>query len=765
MNLLTRTPSRFIPSSILIFALTLSGCGGGGGSSKTPDPTPSSSAVSASSIVSSSAVTSSAVTSSAVTSSAVTSSSVASTSSAISTSSVVSSSSSSAIPVSTTYNVNVNVPASLISQGVVSTWQQKLSQFFVPAAYADTPSDLAADNFAVVVVDLAGNVLERITLKPSDISKNPDGTWSIRVPGNPRLDCLIVADITKPIVLPVAGNINQSGLVFAPTTEENLDVGIASTAAFKTFIDELGGTGTFESLNIDPKDAAQVQVLQDLVDNIQENIENQTFTGFSTVEAAVTSIKTIVTDVVKQEVLNIKNPTQSTLVSAIQSEGGLHWYESDDDDDGSRKIYHGSLIGSDPMKKYVFNGAEFKEDLDEENRELLLSNGAWVLPSDIEKIKTLNADGSLVLQDTVALDDIVTVTAIQSVSLAGRKIVDMLSANIDTKDFAQSFMNPNAVFGAGANAYRIQASNSEEDYDHYRIWTSPGDKITGICPWSNGELASNYGGNCHRVFLRKANNQYVNGPREMAELISSNVTPSQDGSVVIDIQGISNGTIGVQLLNDEAKTARYYRYSNGNLQSAELLATATYSEFNLPGLTTDAAAIKLVIPPAVLAIHDFNRFDAQFFVKQNGAVRQGGLDLAEQNDDDDEGSLLLLNGTANTNIQSALSSYVSPLVGKWGNIESDVFTFTNNTFVHSKVSGPDNDPNCKAGTSTGNYGWNPNTFIMTVFILTDTMSPDPTDSCSIDTGIKWKPIEGGLEVTYQDDGKDVTFLAPKIVTE
>jgi len=49
MNLLTHTPSRFIPSSILIFALTLSGCGGGGDSSKTPtsSSTPPASSVAA----------------------------------------------------------------------------------------------------------------------------------------------------------------------------------------------------------------------------------------------------------------------------------------------------------------------------------------------------------------------------------------------------------------------------------------------------------------------------------------------------------------------------------------------------------------------------------------------------------------------------------------------------------------------------------------------------------------------------------------------
>jgi hypothetical protein len=66
-----------------------------------------------------------------------------------------------------------------------------LGRWLISAAYADTPS-LTADNFAVVEVDLSGRVLERVTLKPSDISKNADGTWSIQVPGYPRLDRLIV---------------------------------------------------------------------------------------------------------------------------------------------------------------------------------------------------------------------------------------------------------------------------------------------------------------------------------------------------------------------------------------------------------------------------------------------------------------------------------------------------------------------------------------------------------------------------------------------
>lgn len=94
-------------------------------------------------------------------------------------------------------------------------------------------------------------------------------------------------------------------------------------------------------------------------------------------------------------------------------------------------------------------------------------------------------------------------------------------------------------------------------------------------------------------------------------------------------------------------------------------------------------------------------------------------------------------------------------------ISTAMFTFTNNTFVYSKTNSV--DPNCKTGSSTGYYGWNPNTSIMTVFIVSDTTAVDPTDSCSIYTGIKWKPVSGGLEVSFPG-GEDDDFLAPKIVT-
>lgn len=680
-----------------------------------------SSSVTSSSLVSSAVASSSLVSSSLTASSSLAPSSAsAASSSAVVGSSVASSSASSAAAVTTTYKVNVDLPAALLPPMVVANWQQQLSQWLVPAAMADTATNLTADNFAVVVVDLSGKVLERIPLSEGAITKNADGTWSVQVPGKPRIDCLIVADINKPIVLAVAANINQSGLVFAPTTDEALDVGIGSTAAFKTYIDELGGTGSFASLNIDPQDTKQVTLLKELVSNIQSNIEGQEFSGSGTLEDAVASIKSIVVEVVKQEVLNIKNPTDSTLVSAIQSEGGLHWYEEDDDG-----MTRGSLIGTDPAKDYIYNGVAFVEEKVGQNHRLLLSEGKWLEPEDKIKVKTLNADGSLVLQDNLVSADSFTVTAIQSVSLAGRNVVDMLSAHAEIKDFAQSLMNPATVFSAGANGYRIKTTNLGERYD---LWFEPGDKTTGLCPWGGTDKASDFGGNCERVSLRKDSNQWISPVTSLAALKSLNVAPGQAGSVVTNIWGGSN--FGVQLINDEAKTARFYAFKQTDMGEVPmLLAISTYTELNLPGLSSDAAAIKVTLPLAVTALGDFEE-PSFIFVKQNGFVRMGNYQAAGQQSDQD--SFLLVNGVANSNIETALSSFVSPLLGTWSN-GNDSFSFgANNSFTHTKMA--TDDPNCKIGSAEGLFFWNPKTLRLGVRLTSDTTAVEVGDSCSIGSG-------------------------------
>jgi hypothetical protein len=110
---------------------------------------------------------------------------------------------------------------------------------------SEKKSTLAVENFAVVIVDLAGNVLEKLTLNEGDIKKNTDGTWIVTLPGKQRTDRLIVVDLIKPNTLTIASSIHQDGLVFTPTSDTRVNLTAGTTVAYKHFIEALGGVGYF----------------------------------------------------------------------------------------------------------------------------------------------------------------------------------------------------------------------------------------------------------------------------------------------------------------------------------------------------------------------------------------------------------------------------------------------------------------------------------------------------------------------------------------
>jgi hypothetical protein len=132
---------------------------------------------------------------------------------------------------------------------------------------AEKQASLGAEHFAVVIVDLAGNVLERLSLNDSDIQKNTDGTWVVTLPGKQRTDRLIVVDLFKPVALSVASSIHQHGLVFTPTSDTHVNLTAGTTFAYKHFIEALGGTGHFANVSAEPVDAKAMNTVENLVVN------------------------------------------------------------------------------------------------------------------------------------------------------------------------------------------------------------------------------------------------------------------------------------------------------------------------------------------------------------------------------------------------------------------------------------------------------------------------------------------------------------------
>jgi len=576
--------------------ISITACGGGGGGSKN-----SSSAASSVEEASSSTASSTAT-------------------------SMSSSSSSSVVSVSTTYTVSVSAP---VINEVAS-----LGNLLIPSAMAVDAPSLSSENFAVVIVNLAGEVLETIEVDANDITQNEDGTYSINVPGNPRLDCLIVTNLNGPVVLPVASNINEvANLLFAPTTDENVDIDIGSTAGFLNFIEELGGSGLFGDAGIDPTNTTQIALVESIINNVQEVINNQVVIGYNSIADAIAAIQEAVVEIVEQETLNVTNPVsnETTLATALDG-GGIYWFEAYE----KEYIEYGHITADAPESQYIFDGSSFVLDEGTDgDRDLRLANGEWVQTTDRIAVDSINEDGSLNLKDSDTSDDSYHVESYFTYNLANRNIHDYLYATFDTRALAD-YVSTTATFPEGAVGFRLNITSLS---DNYRIWYNAGAE-DGTCKWDSNKNANDFGGNCETLgsYFWQADQQsgyydYDQATATLAGILSTDVATNVTGFRMVSVNWPGdNQSINVQLVNNEAKTARYYlmTWGNNGNQLGSVIGEGTWSYISLPGMTGDAAqAIRIDIPEAVKTYGDFDSDQESFImVAHNGFVRLGNIEEA-----------------------------------------------------------------------------------------------------------------------------------------
>jgi hypothetical protein len=706
MNLLTHTTSRFIPSSILIFALILSGCGGGGDSKSTnPPPTSTASSVSSALVASSS-------------SSTVVSSSTSSTP-------VSSRSSSSSLGGSTTYKVSVHVPESFPGND---------------GSTKKTNIQLNANNFALVSVSLSGVVIERYAIKPTDIAKTNDGDWTITAPGTPRVDTVIVADVTKAIDLPATNTIKTEGLVYAPTTAEVVDIDVGSTSAYKNLIAELGGSGTFASQGVEPADSKNIAAVESLVNSVQMIAAEEDLSGKTTVSAALAVVDEPVKAAVKQEVINIKNHVVGTAASLIRDEGGLFWYNTEEED-----IMRGALIGMATVTEERYEANKFvAKPLKGIEEVIVLSPAGWVPSMDSLKVVAYNDDGSVTTQDT-AWDSVGgTLSVKQAFDLSGRNIVEFLQSTTNTSGMT-SIVNPAAVFASGAKGYR---GNTVEQRPIYNTYFVPAD-ANGKC-WGGENLASSSGGNCMSMDM------YSGETRTHEPAVSGyNKLFSPDVAInTKDYRAIVVGTVGpnsleVQIVNDANKTVKFYENSSGVFN--RLIATGTWSEITLPYLTSDNKAIHFTYPQSVFAAADVwgGEWNSEFYITQQNGYLRPIYTLNEESNDES----VFFNATANTSITNAAAGYTNPLVGNW-KLGDDYFIFSNNN-TFTQVKAATDDPDCVAGSATGTYSWNPLTSMVKVELQADNTAVEQGDSCAF--GGKVKLTLTANTMSFTEDGELITL--------
>lgn len=402
--------------------------------------------------------------------------------------------------------------------------------------------------------------------------------------------------------------------------------------------------------------------------------------------------------------------------------------------------------------KEYYNGTSFVPDitLPEGAGEIVLSSNGWVAKSGLDKHGSYNADGSMTSQDSAADGDKTTFSYTEELDLTGQKMVDVLLAYPISAPHA-GIISPSAVFASGAKAYKTKVNYPVR----YGIaFEAPA--ANGTCFGDANKFAPN--GNCNYTHMSVKDNVEESNIADYSKLFSADVAVNATGyrSVMVGFSGA--GKLSLQIINDAAKTVKFYETAWEGA-AATFIATGTWSEITLPNLVTDNKALLVNYPASVLAVSFIWNSDSPnkvIIAKQNGFLRPVSLKTAEE-----ESGLVVFNNIANASYHAATVGYVSPLVGKWGDVgEGDAFTFTNNTFTHTKTQGVGGDVNCKTGVATGTYTWNPITFVMTNYIESDTTGKNG-GSCSNYSVVKWQPVVGGLKVT----GKGQSFIAPKIITQ
>lgn len=550
-------------------------------------------------------------------------------------------------PASTTaFTVDVQAPDSLQTASI----SEKFQQFFIASAYAVDGSDLSSQNFAVTVVDADGNVVEIVELTEDNISQNPDGTWEIIVPGDPRFDCLIVVDINQPISVTV-GSPLPANTIFAPTTEPDIEVDIASTVAFNEFIDSIPEGQTFESFGLDIENPADVQAVEAMVANIQENFEDLMesqgidINTLGSIDDAIAAAETLVAEIIAQEVENLQNAdTTSTMASIMSNDDGFYWFEAEYDSPyGYEYVEYGHIpaTGVETFGELEYNSDNAELEMQsftytgspDEDSDLVLTSTGWAPSADYFQLASSDSGtGLITLRDAALTEHQLQVSASGITNISERNIEDLLLAYSHTQAFGQ-IVDSSATFSTDAKLMRIDVSYVN---DTYYLWQWTEDNEDGCYNTLTGAYESNHGnGNCNIIWNARPateNDSYVFSgltwdaqPTEISQLISDDVEYAAEGFV-----GMSNGydsgnNYFIQFVDNDAKTAKYFKW-NEQSDSVTQIATATWEEITLPNLSENATAIRLVHPEDYMEERDYDVEERTLLIAhQNGFLRGGNF--------------------------------------------------------------------------------------------------------------------------------------------
>ncbi|WP_096087203.1 hypothetical protein [Agaribacterium haliotis] len=562
---------------------------------------------------------------------------------------------------STTFTISVEAPDSLAGAQTASIFD-KLGQFFLPSAYAIGNDDLDADNFVVTIVDTAGNVVELVEIAAENIFQNEDGTWAIQVPGDPRLDCVIAVDVNGSPQVTV-GSPLPSDTLQAPTLDEDIDIDIASTVAFQSFIESLaeegGGAGVgFDELDIDVDDSTELAAVEQLIIAVEETFDDLVDSGaiapedFTSVESFYAEVEAVTAEVIEQEIENIQSSVSDTLADNINGGGALYWWEAEDEGEDGFFIERGVVSTSaEVLYEYDVDGGQWQMFVaDVADDDLVLSADGWVFSSDSVVISNVADDGTITVADGAVASIQETVISEQSIDLNGRSIADFAATNADIA-LLSPLIDAGANFGDGARAYRITAATIT---DVYHLWYEPGDD-NGTCPWSEQSAAA-LGGNCITAIVNNSGQDEA-APATLDALLSesaADATVSAPQIKGVQLAWTEQGIILAELVDNSARDVNVYHYiwqSSAGTSEYEFIAAANWQQTSPAGLPDGESMIVLELPDAVLEAGDMDEDERiAIFAVHDSFVRQGSFEAAGA----EESGITVYNELANNELLAAL---------------------------------------------------------------------------------------------------------------
>lgn len=513
------------------------------------------------------------------------------------------------------------------------------TSFAYRAEKPDVSDDLTV-NFAVACVDLAGTVLEVIPLEEENITVNDDGSWSITVPLEPAVNCLVIANLSQPLDLKVGDSINDSDNLYAPASAESIRISPLSTAAFNNLVEELGGSGTFEDANIDPRDPAQINAVDNVMTNIAALLANQSFSE-STLAELLDAIAAIIAPFIEQEINNIQNPVVTTAAELIREGGGMYFISSN----RWQEILYTAFAGDTASYSYYKDGEFVSRDTHRE-RAYILSSSGWVEASGVDELSSYNVDGSVTYVDSKADGFKTFINLTQGFNLAGVNIADILLANENTTLLHEKVQSE-AVFSEGAVGYRVSINHPLS----YSVLLNTGE-ANGTCYFVDGMLPEHANGNCNQQEIRKDANIFERPAITIESMLSAEVGINAVGSRALPSGAVGDYRLDIQMINNSSKTVTYYaREWEGSSADAYIVGTGNWTEFTLPNLSENSRAIRFDYPKSVLAVANiWSQGNYQAFVVQDEFVRHLLVDPPKVH----PGGVLVFNQVAKEDIMNAL---------------------------------------------------------------------------------------------------------------